>query len=85
MKNNWSKREDWRLAASEKPEDVGAAVRIGIALLIWMGIFYAGVVWLILWTVRSSGYTDFNVTWNRLVAAGVAFSFVRALDRRLGA
>jgi hypothetical protein len=51
-------------------------------VLVWLGIFWAGSAWLILWVVRSSGYTAFDVTWWKLAVASMVITVVRAIDKR---
>lgn len=64
----------------EATDDVAKAARLGFFVLMWLGIFWAAAVWMILWVVRSSGYTDFSVTWWKLVVTSMAVSLVRAMD-----
>lgn len=76
----------WREEVPEAGWDHGVstaqAVRLGFIVLMWIGLFWAGAVWLILWTIRSSGFTTFDVTWWKLVIACEVFTIVRAMSAR---
>lgn len=75
-------REDVPEAGWDHGVDRNAAMRLGIIVLMWIGIFWAGAISAVLWALRSSGYTSFSVTWWKLVLACVAVTFVRAVDKR---
>lgn len=62
--------------------DDDKAARLGLLVLMWIGIFWAGSAWLVLWVIRSSGYTQFNVTWWKLCISSFVLTLVRAIDKR---
>lgn len=76
----------WREEVPEAGWDHGVstaqAVRLGFIVLMWIGLFWAGAAWLILWTIRSSGFTTFDVTWWKLVVTCEVFTIVRAMSHR---
>lgn len=76
----------WREDVPEAGWDVGIspgqAMRLGFIVLMWIGLFWAGTVWLVLWTLRSSGFTSFDVTWWKLVITCEVFTIVRSINRR---
>lgn len=64
-------------------DDTMRAARLGLFVLMWLGIFWAGAAWLVLWVIRSSGYTEFSVTWWKLAVASIVLTFVRNMEYRL--
>jgi hypothetical protein len=82
-----SKYASWRSSASPSSgytdEEMARAAKAGFFLMWWMGIFWAGTVWLILWTIRSSGFTSFDVAWWKLCITSIVFTFVRLIDTRI--
>ena len=86
-----SKYSSWRSDASrEAGFDVGyteeekmLAAKAGFFLMWWMGIFWAVSAWLVLWTIRSSGFTSFDVAWWKLCIASIVLTFVRLMDSRI--
>lgn len=73
----------WRNEMHDEEVDPAKAARLGFFVLMWLGIFWAGAAWLILWVIRSSGYTDFTVTWWKLVLTSIAVTIVRQMDFRI--
>lgn len=76
----------WREEVPEAGWDHGVstahAAKLGLLVLMWLGLFWAGTVWLILWTIRSSGFTTFDVEWWKLVITCEVFTTVRAMTVR---
>jgi hypothetical protein len=81
-----NKYGSWRSEVPDAGWDIGMdeakVARLGFLVLMWIGIFWAAATWLVLWVIRSSGYTDFNVTWWKLYVTSIVLTVVRAMDKR---
>jgi hypothetical protein len=81
-----NKYGSWRQEVPEAGWDIGMnesrAARLGFMVLLWLGIFWAGAAWMIMWVIRSSGYTAFDVAWWKLAVTSMVVTVVRAIDKR---
>jgi hypothetical protein len=76
-------RSDAAVEAGFTEEEKILAAKAGFFLMWWMGVFWAGAAWLVLWTIRSSGFTSFDVVWWKLCITSIVLTFVRLLDARI--
>jgi hypothetical protein len=81
-----NKYGSWRSEVPQAGWDIGMdeskAAKLGFLVLMWIGIFWAGSAWLVLWVIRSSGYTSFDVAWWKLCLTSIVLTIVRAMDKR---